>query len=42
LLGGDKEGNWDGWYDKAIPEADRLYEIYLQELVDDGLLDDTK
>lgn len=42
LIGGDKEGNWDGWYKKAIPEADRLYEIYLQELSDDGLLGDTK
>lgn len=31
LLGGDKAGNWTRWYKTAIPEAERLYEVYLQE-----------
>jgi hypothetical protein len=31
LLGGDKRGNWSGWYEVAIPKADDLYEAYLEE-----------
>jgi hypothetical protein len=31
LLGGDKRGNWSGWYEVAIPKADDLYEAYLNE-----------
>ena len=31
LVAGDKAGNWRGWYRQAIPEAERLYEIYLKE-----------
>ena len=38
LVGGDKSGQWDA---TAIPEAERLYEIYLNELKAEGLLDDT-
>lgn len=38
LLGGDKSGQWDDWYGWAIPVADRLYELYLQELRDEGLI----
>ena len=38
LLGGDKSGNWDVWYDWAIPAADDLYDLYLRELADEGLL----
>ena len=38
LLGGDKSGQWDDWYGWAIPVADRLYEVYLQELRDEGLI----
>ena len=30
-MGGDKSGQWSRWYDKAIPEAERLYEEYLAE-----------
>jgi hypothetical protein len=29
LLGGDKRGNWSGWYEVAIPKADDLYDAYL-------------
>ena len=32
LLGGDKSGDWDRWYTRAVPEAERLYERYLTEI----------
>jgi hypothetical protein len=38
LLGGDKAGSWNRWYRTAIPEADRLYRVHLQELRDEGKL----
>ena len=38
LLGGDKTGAWDEWYQTAIPDADRLYREYLAELKNEGLL----
>lgn len=31
LTGGDKSGDWSGWYRRAIPEAEGLYEEYLRE-----------
>lgn len=31
LTGGDKSGDWRGWYRKAIPRAEKLYEEYLEE-----------
>nr|WP_232283862.1 type II toxin-antitoxin system RelE/ParE family toxin [Saccharomonospora cyanea] len=31
LTGGDKSGNWSGWYQRAIPLAEDLYEEYLKE-----------
>ncbi len=42
LLGGDKaEGErWNEWYRTAIPEADRLYDEYLDELREEGLIPD--
>ena len=36
LLGGDKTGQWSGWYEQAIPQADELYDEYLRELRDEG------
>lgn len=39
LLGGDKTGNWEAWYRQAIPEADRLYAEYLEELQREGLIE---
>ncbi|NNL97091.1 MAG: diaminopimelate decarboxylase [Acidimicrobiia bacterium] len=39
LLGGDKSGEWSDWYEWAIPRADELYDIHLEELHDEGLLD---
>lgn len=29
LVAGDKSGQWNRWYRSAIPEAERLYEEYL-------------
>jgi hypothetical protein len=31
LTGGDKSGDWQGWYRKAIPHAEALYAEYLRE-----------
>ena len=30
LLGGDKRGEWTGWYERNIPRADDLYDQHLQ------------
>ena len=38
LLGGDKSGEWNEWYESAIPAADDLYDDYLAELRDEGLI----
>jgi len=32
LIGGDKAGQWNAWYERMIPVADRLYDDHLQEL----------
>ena len=31
LLGGDISGRWNEWYRRAIPEAEELYQQYLDE-----------
>jgi hypothetical protein len=31
LIAGDKPGQWKTWYDRAIPRAEELYEVYLKE-----------
>ncbi len=36
LVGGDKTDRWEEFYEEAIPEADRLYEVYLDELREEG------
>lgn len=38
LVGGDKSGEWEAWYQTAIPLADDLYDRYLAELRDEGLI----
>ena len=30
LVAGDKSGRWKEWYSEAIPEAEALYEAYLE------------
>jgi hypothetical protein len=32
LVAGDKAGNWDRWYDQAVPLADQRYTDHLNEL----------
>jgi hypothetical protein len=32
LVAGDKAGNWDGWYRKAIPLADERFTEHLMAL----------
>lgn len=31
LVGGDKSGQWDRWYDEMIPVAEALYQEHLRE-----------
>jgi hypothetical protein len=38
LFGGDKAGDWSDWYERAVPEADRLYTEYLRELRREGFI----
>ncbi len=38
LLGGDKTNDWTGWYERNIKVADDLYDEYLIELKEEGLL----
>lgn len=38
LIGGDKTGEWQEWYDKMIPVADELYDVHLEELREEGEL----
>jgi hypothetical protein len=35
LLGGDKRGDWTGWYERNIPIADDLYDEHLRNLDDE-------
>ncbi len=39
LVGGDKSGRWNEWYEWAIPAADDLYDVYLDELREEGLIE---
>jgi hypothetical protein len=38
LLGGDMTNDWVGWYDRNIPLADELYDGYLDEIREEGLI----
>ncbi len=38
LIGGSKTNDWQGWYERNIPEAERLYREYLAEIEKEGLL----
>jgi hypothetical protein len=31
LIAGDKSGQWNRWYRDAIPDAEQLYDSYLEE-----------
>lgn len=32
LLGGDKKNDWQGWYKRNVPLADKLYDRHLRSL----------
>jgi hypothetical protein len=36
LIGGDKRGHWQEFYARAIPLADRLFDVHLAELESEG------
>lgn len=38
LLGGDKQQQWNAWYDTQVPVADALYAEHLRELEQEGSL----
>ena len=38
LLGSNKMGAWSEWYEWAVPLADNLYDEYLHELEEEGLI----
>jgi hypothetical protein len=38
LLGGDKTGRWSDWYEENIPRADDLFDEYIRELRNEGLI----
>ena len=42
LLGGDKTGDWNEWYDENVPLAEEIYAAYLAELRREGLLPSEK
>jgi hypothetical protein len=39
LLGGDKAGNWRGWYRTAIPFAEAAYADHLKRMTREGETD---
>jgi hypothetical protein len=36
LIGGDKAGQWDSWYEEMVPIADRLYDEHLRVIEKKG------
>ena len=36
LIGGDKRGDWNAWYDRMVPIADGLFDEHLLELEREG------
>jgi len=36
LIGGDKTGQWESWYEEMIPIADRLYDEHLRAIEKEG------
>jgi hypothetical protein len=38
LLGGDKTGNWNEWYERNVPLADSIYTEYLRDLRGKGVI----
>ncbi len=38
LIGGDKTGRWQDWYDEMVPKAVKLYDEYVEELRQEKIL----
>lgn len=38
LIGGNKAGEWNAWYDRMVPVADDLYDQHLESLRSEGTL----
>jgi hypothetical protein len=38
LIGGEKTGLGDRWYERYVPIADQLYDTYLDEIRKEGLI----
>jgi hypothetical protein len=36
VIGGDKSGDWQGWYRRNIPVADKIYDRHLRSLGEEG------
>lgn len=36
LVGGDKTGDWKGWYERNIRQADKMYDKHLRSLGTEG------
>jgi len=36
LVGGDKTGDWKGWYERNIRRADKMYDKHLRSLGTEG------
>ncbi len=36
LIGGDKTGRWQEWYEEKVPIADRLYDEHLRDVAGGG------
>ncbi len=36
LIGGDKTGQWESWYDEMVPIADALYDEHLGAIEKEG------
>ena len=36
LVAGDKAGMWRRWYQEAVPRAERLYAVYLDEVEEEA------
>ena len=36
LIGGDKTGQWESWYEEMIPIADRLFDEHLRAIEKEG------
>ncbi len=32
LIGGNKERQWDRWYNEYVPEADRLFDLHVEKI----------